>query len=497
VGNTLEVEAPKATRIEFKVNRAELGLTEECRRFPHQIAFLCFAGDSVVVCVCLLAAFWLRFNTGLRQFGVEASGIMLGAYLSYIFFGSVSLLLVLAQRQMYESFWLSQRQFVFKKVAVACLIWGTGFLAFSLFFKFQPPLSRVYVASATLISMTGLYVWRRFLSCFLKRKTVANKLRQKILVVGWTEYVQKLKKIIEKNAAHPYELLCCVPVPGGRFQQQPPIEVQWITSHDEIRRLLQTLSIDIMLVADLNVPVKDLQALAALCEEELVQFKVVPSYFSILISGLYLETTSGIPILGISRLPLDRMFNRLIKRLLDIVGSVIGLLLSIPLILTFGLLVYIESPGPILYRQRRLGRNGKTFSIVKLRSMGLDAEQNGEIGWSTKDDPRRLRIGAFMRKWNIDEVPQFWNVLNGEMSLVGPRPERPELIVDFKHQIPHYNARHTVKPGITGWAQVNGLRGDTDLTERILHDLYYVEHWNLFFDLQTIFLTFFKHRNAY
>jgi len=227
-----------------------------------------------------------------------------------------------------------------------------------------------------------------------------------------------------------------------------------------------------------------------------VQFKVVPSYFSILVSGLYLETISGIPILGVSRLPLDRMFNRLIKRLLDIVGSLMGLLLSAPIIAVFGTLVYLESPGPVLYRQRRLGRNGKTFHMVKLRSMRLDAEQNGQVGWSTKDDTRRLRIGAFMRKWNIDEVPQFWNVLKGEMSLVGPRPERPELIRNFKHQIPHYNARHTVKPGITGWAQVNGLRGDTDLAERIIHDLYYVEHWNLLFDLQTIFLTFFRNRNA-
>jgi exopolysaccharide biosynthesis polyprenyl glycosylphosphotransferase len=222
----------------------------------------------------------------------------------------------------------------------------------------------------------------------------------------------------------------------------------------------------------------------------------VPSYFSILVSGLYLDTLSGIPILGLSRLPLDRTFNKLVKRLLDIVGAALGMLLSVPLVAIFGALVYLESPGPILYRQRRIGRNGKIFDMLKIRSMRLDAEKDGEIGWSTKDDPRRLRIGAFMRKWNIDETPQFWNVLKGEMSLVGPRPERPELIQNFKHAIPHYHVRHTVKPGITGWAQVNGLRGDTDLSQRISHDLYYVEHWNLLFDLQTMVLTFFKNTNA-
>jgi exopolysaccharide biosynthesis polyprenyl glycosylphosphotransferase len=494
VERTLDV--PKSTGLEFAPTRADLGLTEEGRQFPHRIAFFCFVGDAVVVSACLLFAFWLRFDTGLRQFGVEDPGIELGSYLNYLIFGSVSLLLILAQKQMYERFWLLQRQSVLREVIVACLVWGSAFLGFSLFFKFQPPLSRVYVALATVSAATGLYSWRRLFYSFLRQESIARKLRQKILVVGWTDYAGRLNEIIEKDASHPYELVCCVAGPDGTFQQPPPEEVRRVNKHNEIRHLLRTLSVDIVLVADLDVPVHALEALASLCEEELVQFKVVPSYFSILISGLYLETSGGIPILGVSRLPLDRMFNRLIKRLLDIVGGIVGLLLSIPIIATFGALVYLESPGPILYRQRRLGRNGKTFNMVKLRSMRLDAEQNGKIGWSTKNDPRRLRIGAFMRRWNIDEVPQFWNVLKGEMSLVGPRPERPELIRGFKHQIPHYNARHTVKPGITGWAQVNGLRGDTDLTERIIHDLYYVEHWNLLFDLQTIFLTFFKHKNA-
>jgi exopolysaccharide biosynthesis polyprenyl glycosylphosphotransferase len=261
--------------------------------------------------------------------------------------------------------------------------------------------------------------------------------------------------------------------------------------------LVDTLAPDIVLVADLNVSAKHWEALASICEEELIQFKVVPSFFTILISALKSEAIGGIPILGVARLPLDCMFNNLIKRLVDIAGAIVGLVLSTPLITIFGLMVYLESPGPIFYRQRRVGRNGRAFDMVKIRSMRLDAEKDGKIGWSKKDDPRRLRIGAFIRKWNIDEVPQFWNVLKGEMSLVGPRPERPELIRNFKCEIPHYNLRHTVKPGITGWAQVNGLRGDTDLTERISYDLYYIEHWNLVLDLQTMLLTFCKNKNAH
>lgn len=495
--STYQIEVGTARLPAVAPTRAYLGLTDRVRQLPHRIAFICFAGDAVAVLACLLAAFWLRFDTGLRGLGVEAPGITLGDYYSYIICGLVSLLLVLAHKQMYDGNWLIHNQSTLKQVMGACLLWGAGFLGLSLFFKFQPPLSRVYAVLATVSAMAGLYGWRRLLYAYLRRGAVSRKLRQRILMVGWTPYSQRLKDTIDHDPLHPYEVVCCVPAPGRNFDREPPKSIYRASSYDEVRRLLETFAPDIVLVADVNVPAKDWEALASLCEKALVQFKVVPSYFTILVSGLNLEKISGVPILGVSRLPLDYMLNKLAKRLIDIVGAVVGLLISAPLIAFFGALIYLESPGPIFYRQRRLGRNGKTFWMWKLRSMRLDAEEDGKVGWSTKDDPRRLRIGAFTRKWNIDETPQFWNVLKGEMSLVGPRPERPELIRNFKNDVPHYNARHTVKPGITGWAQVNGLRGDTDLGERISHDLYYVEHWNLWFDLQTMLLTLCKNKNAH
>jgi len=265
---------------------------------------------------------------------------------------------------------------------------------------------------------------------------------------------------------------------------------------EELVDVIHHTAIDMVILTDVNGIRGDIVGLANTCEREMVQFKVVPSYFQILVSGLHLETVSGIPILGVSGLPLDKFVNIFIKRLIDVVGALVGLTLSLPLIAIFGAIVYVESPGAIFYRQRRLGRNGLEFDILKIRSMRLDAEVAGQVGWSTKNDPRRLRIGSLMRKLNIDEVPQFWNVLKGEMSLVGPRPERPELIRNFKHDIPHYNARHNAKPGITGWAQVNGLRGDTDLTERIKCDLWYLENWNVLLDFQIMFMTFVKNKNA-
>jgi len=211
---------------------------------------------------------------------------------------------------------------------------------------------------------------------------------------------------------------------------------------------------------------------------------------------LHLETMSATPVLGLSPSPLDRFHNVLLKRLFDIVGAAAGLVLSAPVIVACGLMVYWESPGPILHRQRRLGRNGTHFWMYKIRSMCMNAESEGCVGWTTKNDSRRLKIGIFMRRWNLDELPQFWNVLRGEMSLVGPRPERPEFVANFKQDIPHYQLRHNIKPGMTGWAQVNGLRGDTDLFERINCDLFYLENWSFLLDLQILTMTLFRNSNA-
>jgi exopolysaccharide biosynthesis polyprenyl glycosylphosphotransferase len=282
----------------------------------------------------------------------------------------------------------------------------------------------------------------------------------------------------------------------GHANEHADPSIAYLGSIEEAERIISSIPIDILILADLEYEGGQILNLAGACEREMVEFKVVPSYFQILVSGLHLETVGGIPVLGVGRLALDRIVCRAFKRTVDLAGAMVGLLLSLPIICTFGTLVYLESRGPIFYRQRRSGRNGKPFDIIKIRSMRLDAEGNGKAGWTVQNDPRRLRIGTFMRRWNIDEVPQFWNVLKGEMSLVGPRPERPELVATFKREIPHYNARHNAKPGITGWAQVNGLRGNTDLAQRINYDLWYMENWSPILDFQIMCMTFFKHHNA-
>ena len=194
------------------------------------------------------------------------------------------------------------------------------------------------------------------------------------------------------------------------------------------------------------------------------------------------------------RIPLDNLGNAFCKRAMDICGALVLIVLTSPLMLFAAVGVKLSSPGPILFKQERVGRNKKTFLMYKFRSMRLNAKE--ATGWSTNTDPRKTPFGSFLRKFSIDELPQFFNVLKGDMSLVGPRPEVPYFVEQFKEVIPRYMVKHQVRPGITGWAQVSGYRGDTSIEKRIEYDLYYIENWNLFFDLKILLLTLFRFQNG-
>jgi Undecaprenyl-phosphate glucose phosphotransferase len=222
-----------------------------------------------------------------------------------------------------------------------------------------------------------------------------------------------------------------------------------------------------------------------------VDLHIVPNLGSFRTLHTETENFEGMPVVTIVRSPLFG-WNRLLKRGLDMVGAAAALLIFGPIMLLIAGLVRLSSAGPIFYRQERMGLDGRTFNALKFRSMRLDAEQRTGAVWASKDDDRCTPIGRFIRKVSLDELPQLFNVLRGEMSLVGPRPERPVFIEQFKKQIPDYMLRHKVKAGITGWAQINGWRGNTSLEKRIEFDLYYIERWSLWFDIKILFLTIFR-----
>jgi exopolysaccharide biosynthesis polyprenyl glycosylphosphotransferase len=459
-------------------------------------------GDLLMIVAGLLLGFWLRFKSGLIPLKVswwssgDTQAVHLRDYAGLIGIGAAFLFITF----LYLDLYLRRNLLRFRKVATivarGALFWLVAYLSLSLVLKFNPPISRVYVACSFFATSATVLLWRALFHRILQIETFAKLLRQRVLFVGWSEEAARLAEVIHSDESQPYQIVGCLPGSDGSFRKPPASLIKVTGNYDNLAELLHSQAVDIVILTDLETPTDEIIALTNLCEREMVQFKVVPSYFQILISGLQLETISRVPILGVAELPLDRLSNRMLKRMVDLAGAVVGLLLALPLMLIFGAIIFYQSPGPVFYRQVRTGRGGRDFQIIKLRSMKLNAEQAG-AQWAKKDDDRRLPIGAFLRAWNLDEVPQFWNVLTGEMSLVGPRPERPELIAGFQYDIPHYNARLASKPGITGWAQVNGLRGDTDLTERVRYDLYYLENWSLMLDFQIMFQTFISRKNAY
>lgn len=241
-----------------------------------------------------------------------------------------------------------------------------------------------------------------------------------------------------------------------------------------------------------------LKPVVGICEKSGVHTKFVPDYQRILPTIPYTEDLEGLPVINIRHVPLTEPLNALIKRIADIIGSFLLLVFFSPLMLFTMVAIKVTSPGPIFYSQERVGLHNRIFRMYKFRSMYVQPPEDEASKWTVKNDPRVTKVGRFIRKLNIDEMPQFYNILKGDMSLVGPRPERPQFVEKFKEEIPRYMIKHQVRPGLTGWAQVNGYRGDTSIEKRIEYDLYYIENWTAGLDIKILFETAFKgFKNAY
>lgn len=236
------------------------------------------------------------------------------------------------------------------------------------------------------------------------------------------------------------------------------------------------------------------------CEKYGVHTKFIPDYTEVISSNPVTEDMDGVAVINIRNVPLSEPLNKAVKRLVDIIASLFFIILFSPVMLITAIAVRLSSPGPILFKQKRVGYHNREFNMYKFRSMVEQRPEDERKGWTTKGDARVTKVGAFIRKTSIDELPQFFNVLTGSMSIVGPRPERKQFVEQFMEEIPRYNVKHQVRPGITGWAQVNGLRGDTSISERIKYDLFYIENWSIWLDFKIMFLTVFKgfiNKNAY
>ena len=243
-----------------------------------------------------------------------------------------------------------------------------------------------------------------------------------------------------------------------------------------------------------------LEGIVAVCEKSGVHTKFIPDYNSLIPSKPYTEDLMGLPVINIRYVPLTNTGNIILKRVMDVAGAMFGIVVTSPFMLLAALLIKLTSPGPVIFRQERVGLHNKAFDMYKFRTMERQPPGEEKKAWTVRNDPRVTPVGKFLRRTSLDELPQLFNILKGDMSLVGPRPERPLFVEKFKEEIPRYMVKHQVRPGLTGWAQVNGLRGDTSIRKRIEYDIYYIENWTVWFDLKIILMTFFTgfiNKNAY
>ncbi len=315
------------------------------------------------------------------------------------------------------------------------------------------------------------------------------------LIVGTGEVGRMILNKIRQSPALGYRVVGFVDETPG---QAEVMGVPVLGHTENLPQLIDQHGIDQIIIALPERSHQELLEIIALCQRGRVEIKVFPDVFQIIASEISIGDLNGLPLLTVRDVAL-RGWKLTLKRGMDIVGSALALIFLSPLMLLVAALIKLESPGPVFYVQERVGLDGKPFQLLKFRTMRQDAEANGP-GWTVANDPRRTRLGKILRRYSIDELPQFINVLIGEMSLVGPRPERPFYVEQFRQAIPRYMERHREKAGITGWAQVNGLRGDTSIVERTKYDLWYIENWSLWLDIKILLRTlvhFAKDENAY
>ncbi len=321
----------------------------------------------------------------------------------------------------------------------------------------------------------------------------------RVLIIGAGEVGQMLVQKVLQNPKLGYQVVGVVDN-GKTSAIATLLGLPILGTLVDIPWIIEKYAIDEVIIGLPESSHQELVGIISLCEREKVGIRVFPDVFQIMASEVGIGDLGGLPLLTIRDVALQG-WKLTLKRGMDVVVSAIGLILTSPLMLLTALLVKLDSPGPVFYVQERMGLDARPFKILKFRSMRHDAEVEGP-GWTTEDDPRRTKLGTIMRRFNIDEFPQLINVLIGDMSLVGPRPERPVYVEQFRQSIPRYMDRHREKAGMTGWAQVSGLRGDTSIAERTKYDLWYIENWSLGLDIKIIMRTIIQlilgtNRNAY
>ncbi len=347
--------------------------------------------------------------------------------------------------------------------------------------------SRGFLGLFSLLDLVLVVAGRYAVRHALRRYRLSGHNLHRILVVGAGKLGQEVTRKILAHRELGFQVVGFVDDDPAKLRRSY-FELPVLGTLDDLPQLLTERRIDQVMIA---LPVeahKRIVQVAEAAAHECVELRMVPDIFQYATLKATIEDLDGTPVINLSQVPLQG-WSSLVKRLLDFSIALAGLVFLLPFLPLLALAIWLEDKGPIFYRQERMGLDGTPFQMLKLRSMRVDAEASSGPVWAVRDDPRRTRMGTFLRHWSLDELPQLWNVLKGEMSIVGPRPERPAFVREFKARIPQYMLRHRVKAGITGWAQVHGWRGNTSIMKRLQYDLYYIENWSLKLDLKILWMT--------
>jgi Undecaprenyl-phosphate glucose phosphotransferase len=450
--------------------------------------------DASIIVAAWLASYWLRFSYPIIP--VTKGFPAFSAYAALTPFVAVLWLAVFASLRVYQfsrSFTaMNETRALLKAHGLALLLFVTLTYLFEAY-KY----SRLVTLYFGVLAGVSLVVARMLVRSAFRALRLRGFNQRHIVIVGEGEAVERL---VDRIDAFP-EL--GLRVRGVVTHEQSPsvgVAGKPVLGHfAQIAEVIAQVKADEVLIALPWSQQDEVSRLLELLKDETVDVRLVPDVYAYVTLGCEVEDFDGVPVVRINDSPLIGWYAAA-KRLTDVVVATIALVVLSPLLLTIAALVKLTSPGPVLYRQERMGLDGRTFQMLKFRSMRTDAEASTGAVWAREADNRRTLFGTLLRKTSLDELPQLWNVLRGEMSLVGPRPERPVFVDQFRKEIPHYMLRHKVKSGITGWAQVNGWRGNTSLRRRIECDLYYIQNWSYALDLKILTLTLWKgfvNKNAY
>ena len=456
--------------------------------------------DGVVVILSYALAWWLKFSSGFvdKEVGV----------LSFEFYMRALLLIVPLYLLLYYAFNLytpkrvQGRRLEFSNIVISntvgLLILLAGFFIGLSYSEQLKNFSRSMFFYFFLINIVLEETERLWIRAFLRSIRKKGYNQKHILLVGYSKAAEQYIDRIRQNPQWGYQIRGILDDNIARGTMYKGVKV--IGSIGNLAYILPENKLDeIAITLGLEEYYK-LGKIVAECEKSGVRTKFIPDYGNIIPTRPYTEDLMGLPVINIRYVPLSNTFNAMVKRMTDIVGSLICIVLFSPVMLMSAVLVKATSKGTLIFKQERVGLHNKPFWMYKFRTMYVQTEAEEKKGWTQKNDPRVTSVGKFLRKTSLDEFPQLFNVLKGDMSLVGPRPERPQYVEKFREEIPRYMIKHQVRPGMTGWAQVNGYRGDTSIKKRIEHDLYYIENWTLGLDIKILFLTVFKgfiNKNAY